>query len=225
MFSPPSHSLADHCCSVKIQKITVPPVVVMDYNLNLSENSKRPNFSTSAFLLDCEYDVGEDESGLVIKWFLNNNLVYQWIPPRAPAALSLFKNRIRKNYTVSEDPNQKYRSVSVLKPVMNFSGEYTCSVQTFQSSDRKSSHLQIIGERLAVVWGRVLILLILFSFLVHAVPESHFKLTYRTDYEDMVHIKCSAFNVYPEPKLSLKYVSCCAVCLHAAAEKKNGVQN
>jgi len=38
------------------------------------------------------------------------------------------------------------------------------------------------------------------------VPESHFKLNYRTDYEGMVHIKCSAFNVYPEPKLSLKYV-------------------
>jgi hypothetical protein len=38
-----------------------------------------------------------------------------------------------------------------------------------------------------------------------AVPESHFKLNYRTDYESMVQIKCSAFNVYPEPKLSLKY--------------------
>jgi hypothetical protein len=37
------------------------------------------------------------------------------------------------------------------------------------------------------------------------VPESHFKLNYRTDYDSMVQIKCSAFNVYPEPKLSLKY--------------------
>lgn len=36
-------------------------------------------------------------------------------------------------------------------------------------------------------------------------PESHFKLNYRTDYDSMVQIKCSAFNVYPEPKLSLKY--------------------
>lgn len=36
-------------------------------------------------------------------------------------------------------------------------------------------------------------------------PESHFKLKYTTDYESMVQIKCSAFNVYPEPKLSLKY--------------------
>ena len=39
------------------------------------------------------------------------------------------------------------------------------------------------------------------------VPESHFKLNYRTDFDGMVHIKCSAFNVFPEPKLSLKYVT------------------
>lgn len=38
-----------------------------------------------------------------------------------------------------------------------------------------------------------------------SVPESHFKLNYRTDHDGMVQIKCSAFNVYPEPKLTLKY--------------------
>lgn len=155
-FSTHSHSLSlslsllipftDHCCSVKIQKITVPSVVVMDYNLNLSENSKRPNLSAPEFLLDCDYDVKDNENGLVIKWFLNNNLVYQWIPPRVPTALSVFKNRIKKNFTISEDPKKMYRSVAVMKPLLNFSGEYSCSVQTFQSSDRKSSHLQIIGE-------------------------------------------------------------------------------
>lgn len=43
------------------------------------------------------------------------------------------------------------------------------------------------------------------SLFLFSVPESHFKLNYRTDTEGIVHIKCSAFNVYPEPKLSLKY--------------------
>jgi hypothetical protein len=135
--------LTDLCCSVKIQKITVPSVVKMDYNLNLSE---RPNLSAPEFTLDCEYEVNDDESGLVIKWFLNNQLVYQWIPPRLPTALSLLKNRIKKNFTVSDDPIKKYRGVAVTKPMLNFSGEYMCSVQTFQSSDKKSSFLQIIGE-------------------------------------------------------------------------------
>lgn len=136
----------DHCCSVKIHKITVPSVVVMDYSLNLSENSKRLNLSAPEFLLDCEYEMEPGENNLVMKWFLNNILVYQWIPPRMPTALALFKNRIKKNYTISEDPNKLHRGVVVMKPTLNFSGEYSCSVQTFQSSDKKSSHLQIIGE-------------------------------------------------------------------------------
>lgn len=134
---------SDLCCSVKIQKITVPSVVVMDYNVNLSE---RPNLSAPEFTLDCDFDVGRNETGLVIKWFLNNQLVYQWIPPRMPAALSLLKNRIKKNFTVSDDPNKQYRGLTVTKPMLNFSGEYACSVQTYQSSDKKSSFLQIIGE-------------------------------------------------------------------------------
>lgn len=135
--------VTDLCCSVKIQKITVPSVVVMDYNQNLSE---RPNLSAPEFTLDCDYDVSDDESGLVIKWFLNNQLVYQWIPPRLPTALAVFKNRIKRNFTLSDDPIKKYRGLAVTKPMLNFSGEYTCSVQTFQSSDKKSSFLQIIGE-------------------------------------------------------------------------------
>lgn len=145
-YHPHLFPIADFCCSVKIQKLSVPAVVVMDYNLNLSE---RPNLSLNApeFTLDCDFDVNENESGLVIKWFLNSQLVYQWIPPNGkPTALSLLKNRIKKNFTVSDDPIKRYRGLSVTKPMLNFSGEYTCSVQTFQSSDKKSSFLQIIGE-------------------------------------------------------------------------------
>lgn len=131
---------SDHCCSVRIQKITVPSVVVMDYD---KANNKKP---LNEFFLDCEYDVDDNENGLVIKWLLNGNLVYQWIPPRAPTALSIFKNRIKKDFTVTDDPLKKYRGIAVTKPLLNFTGEYSCSVQTFQSSDKKSSHLQIVGK-------------------------------------------------------------------------------
>lgn len=118
---------------------------MLDYNLNVGDN-KRPNLSVNEFLLDCDYDVHENEDGLVIKWFLNNNFVYQWIPPREPRAFTLFKNRIKSNFTISDDPNKKFRGVAVTKPTLRFSGDYTCSVQTFQSSDKKTAHLQIIGE-------------------------------------------------------------------------------
>lgn len=133
----------DLCCSVKIQKITVPSVVVMDYNPN---NVGRPNLSAPDFLLDCDYDVGENETKIVVKWFLNQQLIYQWIPPRYPTELSHMKNRIKKNFTVSNDPLKMFRALSVTRPSLNLTGEYTCSVQTFESSDKKSSFLQIIGE-------------------------------------------------------------------------------
>lgn len=118
----------------------------MDHGMTSNENTKQYNLSAPEFLLDCEYDVDENENGLVIKWLLNNKIVYQWIPPRPPIALTQFKNRIKNNFTISDDPLKKYRAVAVIRPMLNFSGEYACSVQTFQSSDRKSSHLQIIGK-------------------------------------------------------------------------------
>lgn len=116
----------------------------MDHGVN--ENIKRPILSAPEFTLDCDYDVGDNEQGLVVKWLFNNQLVYQWIPPRQPIPLTLFKNKIRQNYTVSENELTKFRAVAVMRPTLNFSGEYSCSVQTFQSSDKKSAYLQIIGE-------------------------------------------------------------------------------
>lgn len=34
----------------------------------------------SPVILDCEYSVDDDEEGLVVKWYFNRNIVYQWIP-------------------------------------------------------------------------------------------------------------------------------------------------
>lgn len=36
--------------------------------------------------------------------------------------------------------------ISIRRPDWNMTGEYTCFVQTFESTDKKSSRLQIIGE-------------------------------------------------------------------------------
>jgi hypothetical protein len=137
------------CCSVKIQKITVPSFVVMDYNQHASGKSK---LLAPDFLLDCDYEVGENDTNLVVKWLLTPEgslkpqLIYQWIPPRAPTERALLKNRIKKNYTITDDPKKMYRAIMVTRPSVELSGEYTCSVETFQSSDKKSSFLQVIGE-------------------------------------------------------------------------------
>lgn len=38
-------------------------------------------------MLDCEYDLGPDETGFVLKWLYNDTSVYQWIPGHKPYAL------------------------------------------------------------------------------------------------------------------------------------------
>ena len=41
-------------------------------------------------ILDCIYDVDTKESGFVLKWYLNNIQIYQWIPSRPVVALVSF---------------------------------------------------------------------------------------------------------------------------------------
>ena len=36
--------------------------------------------------------------------------------------------------------------ISIRRPDWNMTGEYTCFVQTFESTDKRSSRLQIIGK-------------------------------------------------------------------------------
>ena len=98
--------------------------------------------------MDCMYDLRPDESGFVLKWLLDGNPVYQWIPPKRPQAISFFKTRADPTYEVDGGASlERYRSLNIVRPEFNMTGEFTCSVQTFQSSDKRSAKLQIIGER------------------------------------------------------------------------------
>lgn len=97
-------------------------------------------------ILDCEYEIGPNENGLVLKWFHNTQPVYQWIPDRQPFGLKHFKNRVNTTYTVSDHVLHKHRAMAVTKPMWNFTGEYSCSVQTFESNDRQTAKVIVIGK-------------------------------------------------------------------------------
>lgn len=56
------------------------------------------------------------------------------------------KGRVDTSYSVSKDKYYKHRALLITKPLWNMTGEYTCHVQTFESSDKRSSHLQVIGK-------------------------------------------------------------------------------
>jgi hypothetical protein len=59
--------------SVKITSLNMPSPYILFNRANKS-NENRP------LVLDCVYDTSENEQGLVLKWYFNQQLIYQWIP-------------------------------------------------------------------------------------------------------------------------------------------------
>lgn len=59
---------------MKIINLKVPSTYLLD------QTSKTPD----PLILDCEYEVDENEKGFVLKWLLDNQPVYQWIPSKNP---------------------------------------------------------------------------------------------------------------------------------------------
>lgn len=124
--------------TVKITKLSVPSQYIL--------NAHKPEH----LVLDCEYEIEPHEKGLVLKWFLNSQPVYQWIPARQPFGLKGFKNRVNTTYSVSAEHLHKYRAMAVTKPMWNHTGEYSCWVQTFESNDRKTANVTVIGNFLSL---------------------------------------------------------------------------
>lgn len=53
--------------SVTIKRLTVPEIINYGYPAEL----------------DCEFALEDNYQDLVVKWFLNQNMVYQWIPGKS----------------------------------------------------------------------------------------------------------------------------------------------
>lgn len=132
-------------------------------------------------VLDCEFEMDEAKSkGFVLKWKHNSLQIYQWIPVTSkPVAFAAFKGHIDLDYAVSEDRFQKYRALRLINPAANFTGNYSCSVQTFEENETKTGHLQVI------------------------VPEVEFNLTYTRGNNGSVVVSCGVSDIFPRPELAL----------------------
>lgn len=119
---------------VQINYVRVPPAV--------RNNSGRP------VVLDCDYTVKPDDTGLVIKWFLNGApaAVYQWIPPKRPQSLGPLKDRLDLGYKATDDPNTMHRALRILNPTTDISGEYKCFVSTFNDEDFSARNMIVFGK-------------------------------------------------------------------------------
>lgn len=156
---------------LKITNLDVPQSYIVSRGEEPSED----------LILDCEFELDEATAkGFVLKWKLNGLQIYQWIPGKAkPVAFSSFKGHIDLDHPVSEDRYQKYRALKLINPAANFTGNYSCSLQTYEDNDLKTAHLQII------------------------VPEVEFNLTYHRGNNGSVVVSCGVSDISPKPELSL----------------------
>lgn len=65
------------CHCVKINSLKVPKT----YTIETDETGES---TADSLILDCEYEIGQNETGFVLKWLLKDNLIYQWIPYDKP---------------------------------------------------------------------------------------------------------------------------------------------
>ncbi|CAG9860256.1 unnamed protein product [Phyllotreta striolata] len=99
-------------------------------------------------ILDCDFTLDDNEQDLVVKWFFNKALVYQWIPStkKRPQGLGILKDRLNLEYAASVDANSIHRALHILKAGPDLSGEYTCSVSTLQSEDIETKSMLVLGS-------------------------------------------------------------------------------
>ncbi|XP_069169337.1 uncharacterized protein [Procambarus clarkii] len=137
--------------------------------------------NTSAVVLDCDYQVDEwERPGLVVKWYVDKiHLVYQWIPPLQPQALGVLSGRVNTTYEASRDPWAVHRALYIPNPDPTLSGQYSCTVSTFEDEDTRTAHL--------LVWKRA----------------GYVDLMYWRPSEHLVNITCSAEGAAPRPEFTL----------------------
>lgn len=109
------------------------------------------NGSTSPAVLDCLYTLRPEESsadaGLVVKWFFNNSPepVYQWIPGEKPQDLGILRGRLKLGHRASNNRATMHRALYIVNPTTELTGEYRCSVSTFNDEDFMTKKMIVSG--------------------------------------------------------------------------------
>ncbi|XP_037086655.1 uncharacterized protein LOC119107330 [Pollicipes pollicipes] len=138
--------------------------------------------TNKSVVLDCNYTLAESDVLFHVKWFhirSGHTQVYQWIHDMAPQALGPLKHHVNLQYQASEDTNERYRALQILRPTVNLSGEYLCRATSALDS-------KLLRQRL----------------IVYAPPQ-RMTLFYTRHGVDMVNVTCHMEGVYPEPHVQL----------------------
>ncbi|KAH8261652.1 hypothetical protein KR044_012984, partial [Drosophila immigrans] len=130
-------------------------------------------------VLDCDYDLNDTKVFLTVKWFRNDNTIYQWIRGSKPTPIPEFKNDVDSTYETSKDPNKQYSSLALINPTISSTGDYKCVVQTKSEIMTNHKRVQVIDVR------------------NHTLVLSRYKIQNETQLE------CTVSNVFPKPTLTI----------------------
>ncbi|XP_057318443.1 uncharacterized protein LOC130663314 isoform X2 [Microplitis mediator] len=145
-------------------------------------------------ILDCKYDLeSSTTAALVVKWYVDEELLYQWIHNSPPKGSDEFEKFVDATYKASNDPNTMYRAVKLVRPSHELSGKIRCSISTQEDETDASEDMLVYS------------------------PETVFRLSDPMINEDSTQLttRCLAEDLYPLPTIKLfqdKWV-CSVQCL------------
>ncbi|XP_043279863.1 uncharacterized protein [Venturia canescens] len=135
-------------------------------------------------ILDCDYDIGKSKNtGLVIKWYVNQELLYQWIYGYEPKGSDEFRKYIDETYKASDDPNEMYRAVKLVRLGHELTGNVRCLISTQFDGEAEASSQMLVYS-----------------------PESVFRLSHPVLNEEsnLLTVTCLAEDLYPLPTIKLR---------------------
>ncbi|XP_015110348.1 uncharacterized protein LOC107036725 [Diachasma alloeum] len=154
---------------IKITKVQIPSVV--------RAGTEEP------IILDCQYSMdGSSNLALVVKWYVNGEILYQWIHGRAPQGSEEFQQYIDKSYKASTNPDMEYRAVKLVRPSHDLSGKVRCSISTQDGEDEAEGELLVYSPERS---------------LQIAEPISN-------DETKQLSVTCLAEDVYPLPIITIR---------------------
>lgn len=103
--------------------------------------------SAEPIVLDCNYELGSSSvRGLVIKWYVNRDVLYQWILGKKPTGSDEFEKYIDVSFKASDDPHTMYRAVKLVKPGHELSGDVRCVISTMFDEVQASKRMLVYCE-------------------------------------------------------------------------------
>ncbi|XP_061391812.1 uncharacterized protein LOC133327272 [Musca vetustissima] len=128
--------------------------------------------------LDCDYELSSSVPYLLVKWFMNNKLIYQWIRGKQPSVLPLLRDYIELRKT-SDDPNHEYSSLTLNNISIELNGTYKCSVNA--GSEYKSVEKE-----------------------VHIVDLRQYEIEFHArKVQNETHLECIVNNIFPKPIINM----------------------